>query len=473
MATIQDGQSLPHALERGLRRTVEVYRLIEAFWHDNLFARRIAIAVLVALYLCLWAVSGAFKLNVTDFDVFFLPSARVALDGHPWLIYTVRYQGIYPNANGPLSILPLTAVAAVAQHLGWLDNPQLRRMLAMAAFSSFMLLMGREVVLIAERLRGIPFRELWRLLAYALIVLSPQLWHSVLLYGHIEQPMMLWLVLMGTRALMDERPKRAGILFGLALLTRSVTLLYLLPLTLLLLRRHRWRACLWLVGEAAVVLALGLLPFWLADRNDLLYSLLTFRGLLPVSGGSITGLAQGTPLQAFAQAHDSAVVVGAVLLLSIVTLALRRDLDVASRDTYALLGLASLCFPLFMKTLWPYYFLDPYVFLALWWLAGVQPLRRPVAWALWWLGLLLPCGVIACAQIGESGVVASQQGTWPLIWTLLACAAMLTLALAVALWVWIGQRYWRHLVETLEHVAGPRWLRDAWQELRGIIAVET
>jgi hypothetical protein len=46
-----------------------------------------------------------------------------------------------------------------------------------------------------------------------------------------------------------------------------------------------------------------------------------------------------------------------------------------------LLTVASCCFPLFAKTVFPYYLLEPYVFAAMWWLA------RPGS-ALNWRGLV-------------------------------------------------------------------------------------
>ena len=55
-----------------------------------------------------------FDSSKTDLDVFFWPSAEIAVHGHPLLVYTLR-AGPYPNANGPVSLLPLGPVAALAQ----------------------------------------------------------------------------------------------------------------------------------------------------------------------------------------------------------------------------------------------------------------------------------------------------------------------------------------------------------------------
>jgi ubiquinone/menaquinone biosynthesis C-methylase UbiE len=402
---------------------------------------RIGIAALIVLYLGIWTLIAHGNINPTDFDVFFLPSARVALAGHPLHIYQIRYQGDYPNANGPLSMVPLTLLAGLAQRLGWLDDPVLRRELVMTAFAIVPLLLGREAVLAADRLLGAPLRGIKRLLAYALFVLTPELWHSVLFYGHIEQPLMLWLVLAAVRMLVMRRPARAGALLGLALLSRSVALLYLLPLALLLFFRGRRRESVILTTAALAVTALGLLPFLLADRQDVIYSLLTFRGLLIVGGGGVWGLLVGTPLEPIAQRFDSTAVIAASLALTALTLLARRDLRVDSRGVYALLAISGLCFPLFMKTLWPYYYLDTYIFVALWWLTAAKPASETVPWLRWLAGLALPVAVVAVAVLAEIGVTQSGYGIWSPGWSALMSGLMLALLAVVGVGLWRRPRH--------------------------------
>ena len=404
---------------------------------------RLAVALLTALYIALWGATGLLNISLTDFDVFFLPSARLALAGQPLLIYSVRYLSVYPNANGPLSILPLTLVAALAQHLGWLDNIYLRRMLAMAAFSVFSLLMSREALLAVERFVARPFAGFQRLLVFAFFALSPELWHAVLLYGHIELPILLALLLASVRLLAHRRALAAGALLGLALLTRSMAILYIVPLAVLLLRGRRWRDCAAQLGAAGLVAALGILPFWLADRADVVYSLVTFRASLPIGGGSFWDLLQGTPLYSFGQAHDSLVAVVLALCLSLATVLLRRDMDVSSRDVYALLALCGLCFPLAIKTIWPYYFLDSYVLLGVWWLSALGTRGRvatTASWVRWVLGALFPLAAIGIALVGEYGVSSAGYGFWSPFTSALMTAATLAFTLTVAFWVWLRPR---------------------------------
>ena len=348
---------------------------------------RAATWALGVAYAAAWAIAGwLWNGPPSDLDNFFLPAVRIALSGHPLLVYTARFQDVIANDNGPLGLVPLTPVAALLSWLGWLNDERLRRMLIMAAFSIFSLLMAREAVAAIDRLRGVSLSGLSRLLAYGVFAASPTLVNAVLGYGHIEQPMTLWLVLLAIRLLARGRSAGSGISFGLAILTRTLAALPMIPLALLLLARGRWRGVVALGASAALVVTLGLLPFVLADRTDTIYSLLTHRATLTVGGGSLWQLVVGTPYQWLPQRADVLFMLGLAVLLSLIVIVARRDLEPASRDVYGLLALTALAIPLLAKSVWPYYFLDAYVFGAVWWLG--QP--RPLAWGRRVLGALVP-----------------------------------------------------------------------------------
>lgn len=354
---------------------------------------RAATWVLGLTYAVAWGIAGWLWTGpLTDLDYFFLPAVRIALSGHPLLVYTVRFQGVIANDNGPLGLVPLTGVAAVASRLGWLEDARLRRMLILAAFSIVSLLLAREAVAAIDRLRGASLGGLSRVLTYGVFVASPTLWLSVLGYGHIEQPLTLWLVLLGVRRLASGRPTAAGISFGLAVLTRSLAALPLIPLGLLLLVRGRWRAVAWLAGSAALTVALGLLPFVLTDPSDTIYSLLTHRANRPPSGGSIWQLVVGTPYEWIPQRADVLFVLGLAVLVSLIVIRARPDLEPSSPDIYGLLALTALTLPLLAKSVWPYYFLDAYLFGAVWWLGQ--------AGALAWGHRLIEAAVPLIAIIG-------------------------------------------------------------------------
>jgi hypothetical protein len=349
-------------------------------------------------YAVVWAIAGwLWTVPPNDLDNFFLPAVRIALDGHPLLVYTVRYWTIIANDNGPLGLVTLTPVVAVASRLGWIDDLGLRRLLILGVFSIFSLLMAREAVAAIDRLRGASLEGLSRILAYGVFTASPTLWMSVLGYGHIEQPMALWLVLLGVRSLGSGRSAAAGISFGLAVLTRSLAALSLIPLGLLLLTRRRWRALAWLAGSAALTVALGVLPFVLADPTDTIYSLVTHRGLLPVGGGSPWQLLVGTPYLWVPQHWDVVFVLGLAVLSSLIVIAARKDLEPSSRDIYGLLALTALTLPLLAKSVWPYYFLDVYVFGSVWWLGQAGAL----AWGRRLIGVAVPLVAIIGTLLTE------------------------------------------------------------------------
>jgi hypothetical protein len=392
---------------------------------------RLATWALGSGYAVAWALVGwLWKGPLTDLDFFFLPSVRIALSGHPLLVYSVRFQTVIANDNGPLALVPLTAVGAVASWLGGPGDARLYRALVLGAFSVFTLLMAREAVVAIDRLRGAGLTGLSRVLAYAAFAASPVLLIGVLGYGHVEQPMMLWLVLLGVRTLAGGRPAVAGISFGLALLTRSLAALPLVPLGLLLLARGRWRAVACLTGSAAVIVSLGLLPFVLGDPKNTLYSLLTHRGSLPVGGGSIWQLVVGTPYEWVPQHADVFFVFGLAVVLSLGVIFARRDLEPASRDMYGLLALTALALPLLAKSVWPYYFLDAYVFGAIWWLGQVDPL----VWGRRLLGAAIPLVAVLGTLLTEyemgagAGRIRFSEGV-----TMGAVLAVLTAALTVQL----------------------------------------
>ncbi|HKT39492.1 MAG TPA: hypothetical protein VJR48_14040 [Ktedonobacterales bacterium] len=393
------------------------------------------VALLVALYCGLWNLAARLPLNRTDLDAFFVPAARIALNGHPFDVYSVRYMAKYPFANGPVSLVPLTLASAIASWQGVLADMELRRVVVMTLFAPFVLLMAREAVAAVDQLRSERLFGVGRFAAYAVFALSPAIWHSMLFYGHIEQPIMLWLALMGIRQLTARHPARAGLLLGLALLTRSSALMLVLPLAALLARDRQWRALARFGAALVGIVAVILLPFLLTDRDNVAYSLVTFRGQLPVGGGGFWGITLETPLESFGLRYDSLVVVLVALLLTGIVLLRRRDLTLASPALYLLLALSSFCFALLIKTLWPYYFLEPFTFLTIWWLGAMPyPVGRLRVWLRWGLAVALPCAAVACASMREYGLtLETEQGLYKPESIVLTIA--MALAMGVILWL--------------------------------------
>jgi len=92
-----------------------------------------------------------------------------------------------------------------------------------------------------------------------------------------------------------------------------------------------------------------------------------------VGGGSIWQLLVGTPYEWIPQRADVIFVLGLAVLLSLIVIVARKNLTLSSPDIYGLLALTALTLPLLAKSVWPYYFLDAYVFGVIWWLGQADP----------------------------------------------------------------------------------------------------
>jgi hypothetical protein len=331
-------------------------------------ASRIGTAGLIALYVATWALSPLLvKTTPSDLDIFFWPSAETVVAGHPLLIYSAHVQDTYPNANGPLGLVLLVPVAALANALGWADNLGLRAGLTDTVVSLFVLLLARETIVLIERERGVVE---WRLAAACTILFAPALWIGVIDYGHIEQPLELGLVLLAVRCVVvGNRPVAAGVALGAAMLARTTAVLYLIPFLLLPLATRRVAPDARLAVATLIIVAAGLAPFLIADGPAVVHSLVTYRGDLPIAGGSFWLLARQTPWAGLAQHGDVYLTIVVAVVLTALTLWRRRSTATTARGLLGLLTVVACCFPLFAKTVYPYYLLEPYVFGAAWWLA--------------------------------------------------------------------------------------------------------
>lgn len=317
----------------------------------------------VVPYALLWFTVGLAPFQPTDLDIFFWPSARAVVDGQPLLPYWSLGQALYPNANGPVSLLPLSLLGFVLRATGQIESQQIRRAAAMALFSLFILLMAREAIAAIERLRGERLRPGLKLFAYGAIALSPPAWDAVAGYGHIEQPIEIWLLLVAVRWLHEKRSLPAGIAFGAAIMTRSSAVLMSVTFGLATLPRG-WRfvGAFFAAAAATAVAIVG--PFLLADTADVIHSLFTYRGYLPVGAGSVWSLARGGPLEHLVQHWDTLAVVALVVATNLV-LSGRRGLVDEAR-LFAGMTATAAAFALLAKTVWPYYLFEMFVFGTIW-----------------------------------------------------------------------------------------------------------
>ncbi|MBV9099934.1 MAG: hypothetical protein JOZ46_04025 [Candidatus Dormibacteraeota bacterium] len=333
----------------------------------------------------------------TDLDISFWPSALVAAHGDPLHAYSVAGQADYPNANGPLSLLPLSLVAWAARQLGFAVQPVPRAALTLAVFSMFTLLLALEAARAVRRLRGNRLDDRVPLIAAGAVLLAPPLWLATTGYGHVEMPLQLWLVLLGVRLLLEERPAGvAGMALGLALLTRSTTLLYLIAIAMFLLTNGRWRRTAITLGAAFLTAAAGIAPFLITDTSNVVHSLLAYRGALPIDGDTLWYALRDSPIAAAVQ-HGDTLIVAAVLVAA--CLGLRRyarEGRAGGERLLAMLAIAAVTFPMLAKTAFAYYMLEPFVFAAIWALAMDRAPRTSALWA--------PAFVLLATLIADFGV---------------------------------------------------------------------
>jgi hypothetical protein len=324
----------------------------------------------------------------SDLLAFFLPAATHVADGRVFDIYSVRAFGSYPNYNPPLAVEAMGPLVAIARAV---DLPGVRSCIGAGfatldcrplvsfvgfAFLPFVLLLAPLALAAigAARRRLSPGAAL---LAAGLLMLCPLLWQDFTDWWHLEQPLMLCFLVAGVWQLQSGRVALSGVLIGLALLTRTTAAMPVLALLALLVAERRWRPAATLALIAGAVVAIGIGPFFVADRTDAVYSLLTWRGTAPI-GNSIWSLVASTPLGSIARSADQPV--AAILALAAGYLAGRR-LGVSGQGPalWGVLAVAALIVPLLSKTTWPYYYAEPFVLLLIWESAALGSMRTSAA----------------------------------------------------------------------------------------------
>jgi hypothetical protein len=362
-------------------------------------SRRAGTATLVVLYPALWVLTSlVLKTTPSDLDLYFWPSAETVVHGHPLLIYSAYAHDVSPNANGPLGLVPLIPVVALANALGWAGNIGARSALAGAVVSLFVMLLAYQVVRLVAQGRGVVER---RLLTACTVLLAPALWVGVIDYGHYEQPIELCFVLLAAGWALRGRSAPAGVAVGAAVLARTIAAFSLLPLAFVALAQRSADRAATTIAACGVTVVAGLAPFFIADGPPVAHSLLTYRGTLPVLGGSFWLAVRRTGLAGVAQYGD--VAVAAVVGTALIGITLWRHNAVASTvaGLFGLLTITSACFPLFAKTVFDYYLIEPYIFGVVWWLA------RPGSARNW--RILVPVLLTADVLLSRLGEVVSTD----------------------------------------------------------------
>lgn len=364
--------------------------------------RRGAIAGLAALYIAAWTlVSFALKTRPSDLDLYFWPAAETVVRGHPLLIYSAHLHDAYPNANGPLGLVPLLPMAALANALGWATNIGARAALAGAATSIVMLVLAYQGVrLVAIVRRG----NAWSPTVVGSILLAPALWLGVIDYGHVEQPVELCLVVLAVGCVLRAQSMRAGVALGAAVLARTIAAFSVIPLALFPLANRRLRPAAVMVAASVAMVGVVLAPFVLTNEPAVAHSLLGYRSSLPIGGGSFWVVARQTSFAALGQYSDVYLAVAVAFSLVAITVWRRPATATSAAGLMGLLTVATACFPLFAKTVFPYYLAEPYVFSALWWLA------RPGSARNW--RVLVPLLITADVFLAKAGTTLFTGASW-------------------------------------------------------------
>jgi hypothetical protein len=265
-----------------------------------------------------------------------------------------------------------------------------------------------------------------RLFAAASFALGPPLWQSLAGYGHVEQPVELWLLLLAVRWLDERRDVNAGVAFGLAVLSRSSAVLLAIPLAIYDARRGV--RSLVRFGAATAVSGVAVLtPFLLADPADVIHSLFTYRRDLIVGAGSVWSLTHGSALEPVVQRWDIVPILAAVIAAN--AWLMTRPGGLTQGRLFAALALTSASFATFAKTVWPYYFAEAYVFGTVWafgrWQTNENPMRL----------VFVPLAIATYALIGEIG---SDQGLAANL-VALEGGAMFVMVVLTAIWIaWLA-----------------------------------
>jgi hypothetical protein len=386
----------------------------------------------------------------SDLTTFFFPAADQILHGHPWMIYAVRAFGGYPNYNPPVSIFLMAPLLALARAVGFAANLGEQITFVSIPFMAFVVLLAYATVVALRRLfPAIP--ETQRFLAFVLVLFSPLTWQTFTIWYHLEQPLMLALLVGAIVLFQQRREGLAGVLAGLAVLTRTTAIVPLIAFGVLLLAERRWRALISFGGVAALTAGVGFAPFFLFDRRDSTYSLVSWRGSAEIGGNSIwailkyDGSRAESPLR-YALDHVARRLDMYTVILFVVVIAFlaarRLRVSAYAREAWAVLAVAALAVPMLSKNNWPYYFLEPFLFLLIWEFASMHDRRSGV-----WRWPLLTFGYLSVAATLSQFIGLQSVGYFDRVAVgLLDFGTML--AFAVAVWL-------RALAGRSEHVVAP------------------
>jgi hypothetical protein len=346
--------------------------------------------------------------NDSDLRGIFFKSVDHVLNGSPLHIYAARSDPPLtdnPNDDPPIIVFLLAPFVAIAKGVGLESNLRGEVVLVTLCFIILVPILGWLVVSAIDRLNpGLSPRQ--RLAAYALVTLSPLVWLCFSPWGHIEQPLMIGLLIATVLALQAGRELLAGVLGGLTLLTGLTAAFPLLALATLLYASGQLRSLWRSAGLAVLILAVGVAPFLLADQHNTAYSLLTFRPGRAIGGNSIWVLVnfdRPSDLASLIRRLDTPAE-ALVCIAAGYAAATRLRMSVRSVDVWAILTIGALALPMLVKVNWPYYYAAPFVLMLIWELGALRDRADTPRWPVLSIGYLIVASTlgqyIGMASIG-------------------------------------------------------------------------
>ena len=307
------------------------------------------------------------KTTPSDLDLYLWPEAEIMVGGHPLLVYATYTHALNQNDNGPLGLLPLVPMATLANALGWSGSLTGRAALGGADEAGpFVLLLAYQTVRFVAAARG---NTQWPLTVAATVLLAPALWIAILDYGHIEQPVELCLVLFAVGCSLRGQNALSGVAFGGAILARTIAGFCVIPLVLVDVAGRRLRAAATIVIATLLTIAAGITPFVLANAPAVTHALLTYRASLPDQRWFVLDRRESASWAGIVRSGDVYLGAAVATVLVASTLLRRPFAGTTHAGLIGLVTVASCCVPLFAKSVFPYYFFEPYLFAVLWWLA--------------------------------------------------------------------------------------------------------
>jgi uncharacterized membrane protein len=283
------------------------------------------------------------------------------LHGNPFTIYSLRAFDIHTFAYGPISLFVMAPFKLFSEALG--APHELERWLVWLPIYFADVL---AALLLCRFARRSPLATPGMLLfVYTFCLSSWLVFFASPVDSHFESLVLVFLLL-GLFAAEKQRFVLAGVLVGLAMLTKQSALVIAVPALAVVWRSTGWKAAL---KYAVAVLVTGLvvmLPYMVSDFDNVWYMAFQLPGLLPVAYQSVLPVWRKFPaLYDFLVDYANVIIIVLICAVSLLASAMRK-LQFGAPRTFALFAVCALIMLDFEKWGYPHFFILSWVMLLLW-----------------------------------------------------------------------------------------------------------